>query len=60
MLKKSLLVSLPPLLFMMWNGAVGRVNGDAGGAEFGNCNGRPKSTGSFGKQTVGNNSRGQC
>ena len=59
MMKKSLLVSLPPLLFMLWNGAVGRVTGDAGGAEFGNLSGRPESADSFGKQTVGNNSRGQ-
>ena len=60
MLKKSLPVCLPPLLFMLWNGAVGRVIGDAGGAEFRNCCGRLESADSFGKQTVGSNSRGQC
>ena len=57
MLKKRVLVSLRPLLFKLWNWAVGRVNIDAGGAEFGNCSGRPGSAISVGKQTVRNNSR---
>ena len=48
-----------PLLFMLWNGAVGRVIGDVGGVEFPNCSGKPESAGSVGNQTVGNNSRCQ-
>jgi len=59
MLKKSLLFSLPPLLFMLWNGAVGRVIGDAGGAEIVNCCERPESADPVVNQSAGNNSRGQ-
>jgi len=59
MLKKSLPVSLRPLLFMLWNGAVGRVIGDAVGAEIGNCCERPESADPLVNQTAGSNSRGQ-
>jgi len=59
MLKKSILFSLPPLLFMLWNGAVGRVNEDLVGAEFGNSSGRTESADPVVNKTVGNNSRGQ-
>ena len=59
MLKKSLPVCLPQLLFMLWNGAVGRVIGDAGGAEFRNCCERPESADPVVNQTAGSNSRGE-
>jgi len=59
MLKKSLPVSLRPLLFMLWNGAVGRVIEDAGGAEIGNCCERLGSADPVVNKTAGSNSRGQ-
>ena len=44
---------------MLWNGAVGRVNEDLVGAEFGNSSGRTQSADPVVNKTVGNNSRGQ-